>query len=342
LDAVVERRAQRGKRATHVRIDRVCGMVLHHRHVLVRGGMEDHDRPILGDDAPHRVERRGVREASLQSRAVVSATGRRARVALAQQGQLAIDVVERTLGAIEEDQSSRVELVDLPSQLRSDRAAGPGDEHRFAPHDVAEARLVDDHRLSAEEVLDLDLADRRGTRVDRRRARQGTAPSVSRARARSLPRPPAGPRRPKLMGSRMSTRRAPVTRTTSWRFASDPRTLWPRRIWLRFRGSSSSRADDPHPEPVRCSSDGPKHGRADVSGPVDQGRDGTHRPVRARASAPIRVSWAPALQSVDARIRNGAPPIPASVNKPSSTKNERGKRPTAVVVPSTPSGTRTP
>ena len=90
---------------------------------------------------------------------MVAAPGRGARIPLAEECQLPVDVIERPLGAVEQDQAGRVELEDLTSQLGSDRAASPRDEYGLAADEVAETRFVDDHRFAAEQVIDLDLAD---------------------------------------------------------------------------------------------------------------------------------------------------------------------------------------
>ncbi len=93
----------------------------------------------------------------------------------------------------------------------------------------------------------------------------------------------------------MSRRRAPVTRATSPRSAREPRTFWPRRIWFRFRAVVVEQADDPHAEPIGCGSDRPQHGRADVAGAVDEGRDGPDGFVAASAPPPVRIAGPPAL-----------------------------------------------
>ena len=67
---------------------------------------------------------------------------RRPRVALAEERQLAVDVVERPLGAVEQDEPRRVEVEDLARQLGADRAAGARDEHGPAARRVAETALV--------------------------------------------------------------------------------------------------------------------------------------------------------------------------------------------------------
>jgi hypothetical protein len=46
--------------------------------------------------------------------------------------QLAIDLEQRVLGALDEHQSARAELHALPADLRADASAGAGHKHRFS------------------------------------------------------------------------------------------------------------------------------------------------------------------------------------------------------------------
>ena len=139
-------------------------MVLHHRDVLVGRGVEDHDAAVLVEDAVHAVQRRDVGEASRRARPARARHASGPRVAPAEEGEFAIDVVERAFGAVEQDQPRRVEVEHLARQLRADRAARARDEDRPAGEEVTEAALVHDDRVAAEEVGDLDLADRCGTK----------------------------------------------------------------------------------------------------------------------------------------------------------------------------------
>ena len=67
-----------------------------------------------------------------------------------EQREFPVDVVERSLSAVEEDQSGRVELVDLTGQLRPDRATRAGHEHGLATDEGAETGLIDDDGFAAE------------------------------------------------------------------------------------------------------------------------------------------------------------------------------------------------
>src|SRR5690606_17348516 len=63
------------------------------------------------------------------------------------------------LTVTEEDQVVGVEAADLPHQLGADRAAGARDHHALAAQVAEDAADVELHGLTAEEVVDVDLAD---------------------------------------------------------------------------------------------------------------------------------------------------------------------------------------
>ncbi len=103
---LLQRRAQGGQRPADVRVDRVGWVMFHHRHVLVGSGVQHHDRPVVGDDAAHRLER-ATFASLLSSRArglplVRGVPESRSR----EQRQLPLDVVERSFGAVEEHQDA--------------------------------------------------------------------------------------------------------------------------------------------------------------------------------------------------------------------------------------------
>ncbi len=86
--------------------------------------------------------------------------------------QLAVDLEERKLGALDEQELRRLEPGDLARQLRADRAARAGDHDPLAGQEVPDLLLVEVDRLAAEEVLDLHVADARDLHLaleDRRR-----------------------------------------------------------------------------------------------------------------------------------------------------------------------------
>ena len=68
--------------------------------------------------------------------------------------------VKRKLALLEENQFPRAESRQLPAQLAADRAAGAGYQNRLAAHHVGDMPGIDPHRLTAQQILDLDRADR--------------------------------------------------------------------------------------------------------------------------------------------------------------------------------------
>jgi hypothetical protein len=65
--------------------------------------------------------------------------------------------VQRGLVAVEHQQLRGTVPVDLPAQLRADRAAGTGDEHAPSGEIPADHREVDLHRTPAEQVGDVEV-----------------------------------------------------------------------------------------------------------------------------------------------------------------------------------------
>ena len=75
-------------------------------------------------------------------------------------GNLQLNEVERTLGPVDQHQPQRMKAGDLPRQLGADRTARAGhydDLPRELGRDALEIEL---HRLAAEQVFGLDVADR--------------------------------------------------------------------------------------------------------------------------------------------------------------------------------------
>ena len=132
-----------GHRVVAHRLDRV---LLHQRHVLVGGRVEDHRGPVLGEDLAHaggvlavRQHRRGAREVALLL-------------------QLA-----RTSNSAFSECSTSTRLLggdagDLAAELGADGAAGSGDQHHPPAQVGAHAVDLDPHRLAAEHVLHAHLA----------------------------------------------------------------------------------------------------------------------------------------------------------------------------------------
>ena len=90
---------QHDHRAADVDVHGVGRMLLHHRHVLVGGGVEDHARRLVGDQAAHRLPAGDVGEVHAQLAAALPAQPARL--------ELALDEVERALGAVDQHQPAR-------------------------------------------------------------------------------------------------------------------------------------------------------------------------------------------------------------------------------------------
>ena len=93
----------RGERVVAHRLDRVQ---LHHRHVLVGGGVEDDRRAVLGEHLPH----------PLLLLAVGEHRDGRAHVAVLL--ELAHDLEQVVLGVVDQHQPARADPGDLAAQLR--------------------------------------------------------------------------------------------------------------------------------------------------------------------------------------------------------------------------------
>ena len=137
-------------RGERVVADRLHGVGLHHRHVLVGGGVEDDRRAVLGDHLPH----------PLLLLAVGQHRHGGADVAILL--ELAPDLEQVVLGVVDEHQPVRPDAGDLPAQLGADRAAGAGDEHDLARQVGADPLQLLAHRLAAQHVLDPHLAQLAG------------------------------------------------------------------------------------------------------------------------------------------------------------------------------------
>ena len=73
--------------------------------------------------------------------------------------QLAVDVVERQLRHLEQQDAARTEARDLPAQLRADRTAGAGDHHDLVADARVEQPQIGRHRLAAEQVARIDVTN---------------------------------------------------------------------------------------------------------------------------------------------------------------------------------------
>ncbi len=117
--------------------------------------MEHGVRPVAREHFPHPllVLRVADRRDHLERRPAVA--------------EFLLDRVERELGELEEHQARRVEARDLAAELGADRAAGAGDEDGPAADEGLEARFVERHRVAAEQVVELDRAQRRDAHLAR-------------------------------------------------------------------------------------------------------------------------------------------------------------------------------
>ncbi len=112
--------------------------------------MEDDRRPVALEDLPHARGTLDVREH----------WDRRGEVAVVQ--ELPLDLEERRLAMVDEDQPPRGDTGDLPAELRADRPAGSGDEDDLVGQIRRDGAEVDLDGLAAQDVLHLNRANLRG------------------------------------------------------------------------------------------------------------------------------------------------------------------------------------
>ncbi len=98
------------------------GIGLHHRHVLQRGGVEHQLRPDVGE---HRAQPGLVPHVGDHARR--GSSGWRL-------GQLQVDLPQRVLAVVQQDQQRRRQGRHLPRELRADGAARAGHQHPASPH----------------------------------------------------------------------------------------------------------------------------------------------------------------------------------------------------------------
>ena len=153
--AGVERGTRDGERAEDVVAQPLLHVRFHDRHVLVGRSVIDRLHAVL---AHHRAQQRVV-----EHRAEAGDEHRAVRLM-----QLAVDGVERELGVVEQHQLGRPLRGDLAAELAADGATGTGDHDDFAGDVAREQARLRRHRVSAEQVGDVDLADVRhlGLAVD--------------------------------------------------------------------------------------------------------------------------------------------------------------------------------
>ncbi len=150
LDLGRDRRRAQNPRAVGVVEHRLPGVgLLHHGHVLVGARMEDDARPLAGQ---HLLDQRGVLDV---------ADDRRQRQLRKAVGERRLDRIDRRLGQVEQHELGRTVAGDVAAELGADRAAGAGDHHHAVAEPFAETRIVEDDRIAAQQVVELDRADGR-------------------------------------------------------------------------------------------------------------------------------------------------------------------------------------
>ena len=132
LDPVLLGCAQHVEGADGVGLPAFEGILLEHRQVLQRGGVEHHVGTVVGEDLVEGLDVTDVAQHHVGG----------VQEALVVDGQLGS--VQAGLVAVQHDQFLRPEPVELAGQLGADGAAGPGDEHHLAGQvvgDLPEVRL---------------------------------------------------------------------------------------------------------------------------------------------------------------------------------------------------------
>ena len=133
-------------RAEHVGLPGLRRVLLEHRQVLQRRGVEHHLRAMRVEDSAQ-----GLRIADVSEDDVVG-------VEHAVAGDAQLQGVQRGLVTVEHQQLRRVEADQLPAKLRADRAARAGDQHPLAGDVAGGGCHIGVHRLAAEQVGDVDVA----------------------------------------------------------------------------------------------------------------------------------------------------------------------------------------
>ena len=120
--------------------------------MLQRRGVEDDVGALLGEDA---LDPGGVADVAQQLAARHAGPGL---------GHLAVDVEQVVFRGVDHGQVGAAAGGDLAAQLRTDAAAGPGDQHAAARDQGADGLGVEAHRRTAEQLLDADFAQGGGGR----------------------------------------------------------------------------------------------------------------------------------------------------------------------------------
>ena len=150
LYTVFSRGAGHGEGAEDVVLHGLPRVVLfHQRDVFVGGRMEDHVRLEAREHFVH--ARRGFHVADHRGHGDPGMAV----------PELGFDRIERELGHLQQNDPLGRKPRDLPAQLRADRAARTRDEDPLSVEQRMQSRVVQLHRVAAEEVVQLDLAQLR-------------------------------------------------------------------------------------------------------------------------------------------------------------------------------------
>ena len=297
-----------------VRGDRLERVQLAHGDVLERGGVEHDVGLLVAQQVGHAPQVADRRE-----------HGRRARAE--ERGDLPLDLVERRLRAVEEQQPAQaaaVALGQLPRQLPADAAARAGHEDGLVPEELRQADVRQVHRVPLEEGLlgnrqrlhDRRLAAQQG--LDRgQHADVGDALDLAGDPPEHERRAPTGwPRSPgRRAGAAVSRARSRVV----------PRTFRPRSVVPCLSGSSSTK---PMTSTAWRSVASRSFARAAPARPAPAMR------TRLRASREVRDASRPSRWTRQARREADRRPI-VSIQSMTSAPRERGRW------PDTPRRTRT-
>ena len=126
-------------------VDREARVVLHHGYMLVRGGVEDDVGLFLAKEGQGAL---GVN--NIVQRGAAGDEGKSA-------GDLAVDLKERVLTALHEDDLSWAKAGDDPADFATDRASCARHQHGAAADDGANRSFVNLTRRAADEALQVDI-----------------------------------------------------------------------------------------------------------------------------------------------------------------------------------------
>lgn len=149
LDASIDRRIHDVGGAVDVVCDCLDDVLFHERHVLVGRGMEDGIWTAIVEDGVHSVLIADVGDRGNDIQVWEAAE------------QLGLDVENRVLTVAEHDKARGFEPRELAAELAADGATGAGDEYRTALCQISDCGEIGLDRLAAEQILDLDVAQRR-------------------------------------------------------------------------------------------------------------------------------------------------------------------------------------